>query len=310
MVINYFLNTKYLNSNFSVPNAVVDEFIVSADGNALKVLLTILRNTHEVPSVEQLALQLGISLESVNEALKFWSDNKVITIVDSSTKLSNFKNYKSELLQPSVILQLSEDDQNIKDILHMAEKIAGGVRLSQYEMSSLISAYNYLGMPKDVILALYSDCKFNNVNMKSFDSIISNWASLGVNSLDDANKYLNSETYGREVARIFKLQYLLPSQKDLVAYWNAQDFPIELVQYLYDKFSKTGDGKGGVSKKANIRYINAIVCDWIANGINTIEKAQSYENNRISKSGKVVKDTNDKPSYDLEEYISNLHKYY
>jgi DNA replication protein DnaD len=192
----------------------------------------------------------------------------------------------------------------------MAEKIAGGVRLSQYEMSSLISAYNYLGMPKDVILALYSDCKFNNVNMKSFDSIISNWASLGVNSLDDANKYLNSETYGREVARIFKLQYLLPSQKDLVAYWNAQDFPIELVQYLYDKFSKTGDGKGGVSKKANIRYINAIVCDWIANGINTIEKAQSYENNRISKSGKVVKDTNDKPSYDLEEYISNLHKYY
>lgn len=305
MVINYFLNTKYISNNFSVPNIIVDEFIQSADGNALKVLLVILRNAYEVPSLEQLSLSLGISMESVKSSLKFWADNKVISIVDGSTKLSNFKNYKAEMLQPSVILQMSEDDNNIKDILHMAEKIAGGTQLSQYEMSSLISAYNYLGMPKDVILALYSDCKFNNVNMKTFDSIISRWASLGVNNLEDANKYLHSESYGRSVAKIFKLQYLLPSQKDLVSFWNANNFPLELVQYLYDKYSSNKS----LLPKANIRYLNAIICDWISKGINTITKVKQYEkNSNLKFKDNMTED--DKPSYNLDEYISNLHKYY
>lgn len=304
MVISYFLNTKYINNNFSVPNVIVDEFIQSADGNAIKVLLTILRNAYEVPSLEQLSLKLGLSMESIKNALKFWSDNKVITIVDGSTKQSNFKNYKAEMLQPSVMLQMSEDDKNVGDILKTAQQMCNGNQISQYEMSSLISAYSYLGMPKDVILALYSDCKCNNINMKTFDSIISRWASMGVNTLEEANKYLHSEQYGRNVAKIFKLQYLLPAQQEMVSFWNANDFPLELVEYLYNKYASNES----LLPKANIRYINAIICDWISKGINTLEKVKQYEKN-LNPNDNYIND-DDKPSYNLDAYIDNLHKYY
>ena len=43
MSINYFLNTKYINSNFAVPNVIVDDYIRSADGDYIKILLIILR---------------------------------------------------------------------------------------------------------------------------------------------------------------------------------------------------------------------------------------------------------------------------
>ena len=50
MQVNYYLNTKYIGNAFYVPNAIVDDYIHSANGNAIKILLIILRNTKVIPS--------------------------------------------------------------------------------------------------------------------------------------------------------------------------------------------------------------------------------------------------------------------
>lgn len=304
MVVNYFLNTKYLTSNFSIPNAVVDDYIRSADGNQLKILLIILRNTSVVPTLEQLSLMSGLSMETVKDALKFWSDNNIICIVNGLSKQMNIKDYKPEILQPSVIMQMSEDSKDIKDLINIAQNIAGNKRLTPYEMSSLISAYNYLGMPKDVILALYSDCRLNNMNTLYFDSVISKWASMGVKTLDDANKYLHTEEYMRNVAKIFKFKYLLPNQRDLVMLWNSSNYPLEIVQYIYDKLSSTHTDKQ--SEKANIPYINKIISNWISQGIDTIEKVKEFEKSNklyeFQNSGNTTNKAKTSTSYDLEEY--------
>ncbi|MCC8069348.1 MAG: DnaD domain protein [Ruminococcus sp.] len=318
MKINYFLNTKYINSNFSVPNAIVDNFIRSADGNYIKVLLIILRNTSEVPSIEQLVLISGLSMENVKSALKFWEDNGIICVVDNISKTSNLKDYKPQLLQPSVIMQLSEDSKDIKDIINVAQNISGNKPLTPFEMSSLISAYNYLGMPKDVILALFSDCKLNNMNTMVFDSTISRWASMGVKTLEDANKYLHNEDYFRNVAKIFNLKYLLPNQKDLVAFWSENNYPLEIVQHVYDVLHNYDvSNAGNQNSKANIFYVNKLISNWISKGINTIDKIKQLENTTnlydLWSAGNNNTNTNNKvsstrrSSYKVEDFIDLIH---
>lgn len=307
MVVNYFLNTRYLSSNFKVPNAIVDEYIRSADGDALKVLLIILRDTFEVPTLEQISLSSGLSIESVQQALKFWQDKNIIyTSSGSDNKSFDMKDYKPEFLSPSTIMQLSESSKDIRDIINVAQSMSGNKALSPYDISSLISAYNYLNMPKDVILALYSDCKLNNNSMNFFDVTISRWASLGVKSLDDANKQLHTEHYLRQVANIFGLKNLLPTQRNLVVYWSANEYPLEIVKYLFDKYNVPS--KDNIQQsKANIYYINKIVTEFIGKGINTLEKVKNFENthkaydfqdNGNNSSNKSHQDT----SFDLEEW--------
>ena len=91
MSINYFLNTKYINSNFAVPNVIVDDYIRSADGDYIKILLIVLRNTSVVPTIEQLVLISGLSIDTFKSALKFWSDNGIICAVDNFSKISDIK---------------------------------------------------------------------------------------------------------------------------------------------------------------------------------------------------------------------------
>ena len=277
MSINYFLNTKYINSNFAVPNVIVDDYIRSADGDYIKILLIVLRNTSVVPTIEQLVLISGLSIDTVKSALKFWSDNGIICAVDNFSKISDIKNYKPKLLQPSVIMQLAEDSKDIKDIINIAQNISGNKQLTPFEMSSLISAYNYLGMPKDVILALFSDCKLNNMNIMVFDNTISRWASMGVSTLEDANKYLHNEDYFRNVAKIFNLKYLLPNQKELVAFWSENNYPLEIVQHVYDVLHNFDMSNNGVQSKANIFYINKLISNWISKGINTLDRIKQLE---------------------------------
>lgn len=313
MVINYFLNTKYINNNFSVPNAIVDDYIRSADGNYIKILLIILRNTSVVPTIEQLVLISGLSIESVKSALKFWSDNGIICIVDNLSKTSNLKDYKPELLQPSVIMQLSEDSKDIKDIISVAQSISGNKTLTPYEMSSLISAYNYLGMPKDVILALFSDCKLNNMNTMVFDSTISRWASMGVKTLEDANKYLHTEDYFRNIAKIFNLKYLLPNQKDLVAFWSENNYPLEIVQHVYNVLHNFDMTNTGNQNKANIFYVNKLISNWISKGINTLDKIKQLESTTNLYDLWSVGNNSSKPkpikqsSYNIEDFKDLIH---
>ena len=231
MSINYFLNTKYINSNFAVPNVIVDDYIRSADGDYIKILLIVLRNTSVVPTIEQLVLISGLSIDTVKSALKFWSDNGIICAVDNFSKISDIKNYKPKLLQPSVIMQLAEDSKDIKDI----------------------------------------------INIMVFDNTISRWASMGVSTLEDANKYLHNEDYFRNVAKIFNLKYLLPNQKELVAFWSENNYPLEIVQHVYDVLHNFDMSNNGGQSKANIFYINKLISNWISKGINTLDRIKQLE---------------------------------
>ena len=303
MQVNYYLNTKYIGNAFYVPNAIVDDYIHSANGNAIKILLIILRNTKVIPSLEQLTIQSGLSLESVKQALKFWSDNKVITIVGSSNKKTDYKNYQPEVLSPSVIDEMSNTSNDIKDIIENAKRVTNGQMISPFEISSLISAYDVLGMPKDVILTLYSDCKHNNLNMQLFNSVISKWASMGVKTLEEANYYLCVEDYMRGVAKIFNLNYLLPNQRDIVNFWNAKNISLELVAHVYNSIPDT-DSNSLPSSKKSVPYVNAIIRKYINSGLDTLEKVKEYEKNPYKLNGEhsYSSYSNNEPSYNLAEY--------
>jgi DNA replication protein DnaD len=271
--------------------------------------LIILRDTFEIPTLEQISISSGLSIESVKQALKFWQDNNIIYVADNASKKINLKNYKPEFLQPSTIMQLSNDSQDIRDIINMAQSISGNGQLSPYEISSLISAYNYLDMPKDVILALYSDCRLNNKSIKYFDDLISKWATMGIKTLDDANKQLHTEQYFKQILNIFKLKTLLPTQRDLVSYWSANEYPLEIVQYLYNKYDTLDKSSQNATlkPKANIYYINKIISEFIAKDIKTMDKVKAFENSNSMYDFQKVEKSNPpkrrrETSYDIEEF--------
>ena len=77
--MNYTLDAGCWNSVMAVPTCVVDEYIKLCSGDALKLLLFLLRNGGRVYSAATLCEKLGIKSEGeVEDAARFWIQRGLI----------------------------------------------------------------------------------------------------------------------------------------------------------------------------------------------------------------------------------------
>ena len=77
--MEYFLNTNHWSNLFAVPNSVVDNYIKLASGQAIKILLYILRNNNKNVSSIELSKSLNISTEDIDDAFTFWEEVGILS---------------------------------------------------------------------------------------------------------------------------------------------------------------------------------------------------------------------------------------
>jgi DNA replication protein DnaD len=122
---------------------------------------------------------------------------------------------------------------------------------------------------------------------------------------------------------IFKLKSLMPTQKEYVNYWHDNDYPLEIVQYLYNKYDALdkqqalNDPKAPKKNQANIFYINKIIQNLLENKVTTMDALKRYEQSHdLDATHKTTNDgyyrkKNTSPkietNYDLDEFRTFIH---
>ena len=159
-----------------------------------------------------------------------------------------------------------------------------GRTLSTEDLKLLLGMEEYLGLPVEVIPMLVRFCVERSrargagrmPAMRSIEKEAYHWADLGIDTLEKAAAFMQSET--RRNSRLGALCELLgltgrrltPTEERYLQAWAEMGFADDAIALAYDK---TCANTGGLTWK----YMNSILERWNAQGLYTAEQVQTLD---------------------------------
>lgn len=150
--------------------------------------------------------------------------------------------------------------------------------LTQNDILTLYSLYDWLGMPVEVILMIIEHAvSLGKKSMRYIETIALSWNELGITTSEAATEYLSSYEQAGKMKRRFKKllgisgRDLTDTEAGLIAAWSEKmGFSDEMIRLAYEKtVMQTG--------KASFNYMNAILKDWAEKGIKTPSDTEKEE---------------------------------
>lgn len=332
MNMDYFLSAGPWGSIFAVPNAVVDNYIKLASGNAVKVLLYILRNNGKQINISEICTAININEDDVKDAFNFWQEVGILGTLTNERKESKSdiqvqppapvteKTEKQELKEkteevqktppkqapvkissstfnilPSEIEKMKNESKEIKNLLEVAQSCLGGM-INNTMTRSLIWQHEYLGLNIDVILMLLTYCSsIQKVNIAYIEAIAIDWYK------NDINTHKKAEN---EIERISKVNTF---NREVYKSFGLTREPTENQKKFFDQWRMKGYSTDLINfacekmidtgKKLTVNYVNGILENWRKKGITTLEQAQQESKNFKKKP---------ESQYDVSEFTRDL----
>lgn len=293
---------------FAVPDEVCG-CLKLASGKALKVLLYMLKykGIPDDPDV------IGVSPDDIEDALSYWEQMGIIikddpeavtldlpvhdtpsptpvqaqarntvaptilaavpenTPVDKKSAL----NKASKALLPAEIAQRIEESEEVAFLFRSAESCLKRV-LTFTDQRTILSLYDFLGMPADIITMLIAYCcSVGRGNMSYISNAALDWQKKNISTHEQAEneilimqKKLSFE--GQVQSRLMLPERLSESQQRYINEWALWDIDIGMVELAYDI---TIDQKGKIA----FPYMNTILKKWHDNGIKYTAEAIDFE---------------------------------
>lgn len=294
---------------FGVPCVVADHLLKIVDGEHIKVLLYILRNSGKDCSEEEISDNTGVDIRAVADAVKFWQQANVITPQQTSQP------YLSDIAQPSVkqtenitespviqqrktkedisrtkhwtgkeIEDMKKNNSDFADLLKAVQPVLGAV--NPIHTNNIANMYFYLGMKQEVIMILVRYCKeIGKDSPKYIYTIACQWVNDNINTLDlateEVERLKKSHDYVNQVKRTLKITRLAEKQEIMIRKWHEWNITMEMIEEAYEKSLPKCENK------LSIDYINGIITNWHEEGISTLQAIQ--EDKQKSNSGKYDK---------------------
>jgi len=161
-------------------------------------------------------------------------------------------------------------------LLGEAQRRLGKV-LSTEEAKVLLSIYDYLGLPSEVISLLISYCiqqsrakgTLRNPSMHAIEREAYHWADLGIDTMEEAAAHmqlqLERQSRAAQVKKALQLdeRKLTPGEEKLVLQWLDWGFGPAEISKAYEK---TCMNTGGLKWP----YLNSILKSWHTQGLHTV----------------------------------------
>lgn len=311
--MNYKFHRDDWGSNFSVPTAVVTDFISVAEENYIKVLLCVLSGRN-CTSTEIISKASGVSESKVDEAVRFWINSGIISNENTpSVKPIALPVSAVEAVKPSSaertgisvrysskeILEKAENDKNLKMLLNDIQKLQFSVNNS--ELGKLIELYEFYHFDVPSILLVADYCSsLGKRSVAYLYKVMRNWYGEDIFSYKQIEEKIIRQTemhkYETQVLKIFGMTNS-PStkQKAYLERWNKLGINLELIKIAYDKCM---DNK----TKLSFSYIDGIVKKWAENGVSSVEQADIMDAKFKSKRAFPKPKDAKKNSYDLDKF--------
>ena len=196
-----------------------------------------------------------------------------------------------KVLRPAQPPVYTEDDlireQNrgsgFRQLIGEAQRRLGKL-LSTEELKVLLSLYDYLGLPSDVISVLISYCiqrahvrgSHRLPSMRSIEREAYHWADLGIDTLEEAaahvQQQLEKQTRAGRIRKILQLQNrkLTPGEEKMAMQWIDWGFGDPEIALAYEK---TCMNTGGLKWA----YLNSILSSWHSQGLHTVQAIEACD---------------------------------
>ena len=299
---------------FSVPLSVVKEHLADCDGIKLKTILLILSDPSAHIDPKFLADSLSMTLADIRDALNFWvrkgliscaEDGSFSVVAQSSASISapfspveKVSKPAPARLTPNEVHTITQRQPIVRSLLHETEAILGKT-LTSTDISTIISLYDWAGIPGDVILMVVAHCaSLDKRNLRYIEKTALSWLEMGLDTVEKVESYLNEQTVIRrrekEVQSAFGIydRKLTGKEREAIAKWYGEyEFAIDLIRLAYEK---TVENTGKVS----FPYIGKILSSWYEKGIRTPAQALAES----SAPPKNTENAKKEYSFDLESF--------
>ena len=163
-----------------------------------------------------------------------------------------------------------------------------GKKLSTPDLKTLLTIYDHLALPPEVIILIVSWCSQEirrkyGPGRKPFLSQIRReafrWAREGIDTAEAAEEHLHRllrlRTREGEIARLLDLpdRPLVEREQKYIAAWLEMGFDNEALRLAYEKTVM-----GTTSKSMDWRYMNGILRRWHEKGLHTARQVRDGEN--------------------------------
>ncbi len=267
--MEFLINPSVYSSSFAFPIDVADKYLKLAKAEHIKVLLYIMRNNKQMPTIEEISKQTDVSQYDVKEALLFWADTGILI---SNNINVNIKSNNPKIIVKSLKPQREDvakrglEDPKIHYLLNETQ-LKFGRNLKTNESSTLVWLYDDLGLDVSLILLIVQYAVVHNkANIRFIESVATDWVNIGVESLADADEQLRilalSEQAWGLVSKAFGIERRKPSKKENeVSYKWINEWKIskELLEKAYEVCV---DAKS----KFIFSYTEKIIEKWYAKG--------------------------------------------
>lgn len=313
--MEYKLDLGAWNTVFAVPSSLVDRHLKLAGKEQLQVILWILRHTGETFRPEELSEQLGISTDSVLDALDYWVDRGLLAASGEQLLPVPQKSQPSKAVptpeppEPQVpklppkkrmprpntayFAARVKESEAIRFLMQEAEATLG--ILSPAMTAILLASCDDYGLPVEVVVMLIHYAKsVGKTSTAYIDSVARDWAQSGVFTLEAAEAKLKELDEKRlawsKVSAAAGLPKRSPTKKEEEAAfrWVCEwKFSPDMLTAAYERCA---DNTG----KFSAAYMDKVLARWHRDGIRNPEDLRQAEQTK-------KQEKQQSKSYNIEE---------
>lgn len=274
---------------FSVPCALIDDYIKLADAAALKVILYLLSSEADNNSENDIISATGITPSELNNAIAFWQGHGIIESDNVSTSQAVILNdvivnkpvtkITHSHLSPADIAKMLSDDVSMKHLFDEAEVTLGRM-LKHADHETVISLKDYYGFsPMSIITILAYCADLGKTSAKYIEGVAKGLFDKGITDFNDIEKEFERlkdiHSFENKIKVAFGLESkLTPKQKGYIESWKSAGLDVEIIAYACEKCIDA-------TNKVAFPYIDKILTSWVSKNIMTVEDAKN-ENTAVS----------------------------
>lgn len=311
-------DSSFIFSTTPLPDVFFTEYLSYANGDYVKIYLYMLflSKYNKDIKVNDLAKKLQLPLKTIQEGIKFWEEQKVITKKNTGYVLNNLQEMELHKLynpkitsSPEELEKTAKNQYRSKAIENINNEFFQGIMSPSWysDIDLWFKKYNF---DEEVMIALFRVC-FNHsaLHRNYIQTVAENWAQNKVKTFNDLELYMEKQeklkSIGHTISKKLNLNRQLSQYEEgYVSRWNVDyGYNFDVIELALKK----------TTSKSNIsfEYLDKIITDWHERKLKTPAEINSYiletknKNQNIKKLEKQTGYTN----YDQREF-SNWDNFY
>ncbi len=282
--MNFEKNWSTLFEDINIPELFVSNHLTNANGDYVKLYLYcmfISKHNGDISPLD-LSKKLSLPLSTVEQGLKYWEENGVMTRKQKNYILNDLKQQEIGKLYTPKLTSLPEDAvkntskniQRTKIVNAINSMFFQGVMSPTWytDIDTLFAKYKF---EEDVVYSLFQYCFDRQaLHRKYLFTVADAWAQSGIVTMEDVDNYYNQFEKTNQMKKSIgkKLGFVRNLSEYEEAYvnkWvNDFNYPLDIIEIALKKTtSKTNP---------SFDYIDKILTDWHERKLNSVSDINEF----------------------------------